>query len=79
MSHLKARYTNETGESPIVERACYYKTEYVQWLEKLVGESSPTTGSHMVPCPKWHLGGKCYGDPWKEVCPESPCYVTRHQ
>jgi len=45
MSHLKARYINETGMYPIVESFCYYKTEYVQWLEKLAEQNSDSPAS----------------------------------
>ena len=44
------------------------------------GEGAKTSNnSAMVPCPKWHLGGKCWGDPWKEVCPAQPCCVSQRE
>ena len=71
MSHLKTRYINETGEYPIVESACYYKTEYVQWLEKLVEQNSDSPASPVQQRQgEMPLASPCY---WCTNCGSGEC------
>jgi hypothetical protein len=37
--------------------------------------SSASNNSDMVPCPKFHPGGKCHGNPWRTACGSEPCMV----
>lgn len=59
----------------------YKKRKCLTDCEQYIKEIAPSASNNsaMVSCPKWHLGGKCWGDPWKEVCPAEPCRVAHHQ
>ena len=35
--------------------------------------------SAMRPCPKYHRGGKCHGNPWRQLCGSEHCMVAQPQ
>lgn len=56
---------------------CECKDAWLRIKKDYMELAQQAHNTQTMPCPKWHLGGKCCGDPWKEVCPKSPCRVTQ--
>jgi len=61
-----------------------WQGNYWRYINKeCVSQSSveqQADNSAMVPCPKYHRGGKCRANPWRTLCGSEHCMVpAQHQ